>query len=260
MRNKTRHLTGKCLSIIILLNIYFASFSQVTDSLKVVNHFNGVITITNKGISTIPNLTLGKPAAIFAFSIGRRFSAEPEIRMALEGKPWMIIFWWRYEILNNDKFLIKVRTNQTVAFKDFSDTTSAGINNYMIGQRTLTSDFTANYFITKNITIGPYYMYIYGIEKNVVKNTHYIALKAGFSNIRLSENLLFRISPQIYYLKMDEKDGFYFNTGLNLSRQNFPLSVSALLSKSIKTEIPVGRAFLWNVSLVYTFNKKYVEE
>lgn len=260
MANKGKHLFLTGFVLLIQLSLGCIIYGQAVDSIKPINHFNGVITVTNKGISTIPNLTLGKPAAIFAFSIGRKFSAEPEIRMALEGKPWMIIFWRRYEIINNDRFFVKVRTNQTVTFKDFSDTTSSGINTYMLGQRTLTSDLTANYYITKNITIGPYYMYIYGVEKNVIKNTHYIALKAGFSNIRLSENFLFRISPQLYYLKMDKNDGFYFNSGFNLSRRNFPLSISALMSKSIKTEIPVGREFLWNISLVYTFNRNYIEE
>jgi len=68
-----------------------------------------------------------------------------------------------------------------------------------------------------------------------------------------------RFNPQIYYLKMDENDGFYFNSTLTLAKRNFPLSVSTLINNTIQTEIPVGENFIWNVSLIYTFNKKYIE-
>jgi hypothetical protein len=52
------------------------SFLQTANSIKVSGHFGGAVTITTKGISTIPNLTLGKPAAIFDLSVGRRLSFE----------------------------------------------------------------------------------------------------------------------------------------------------------------------------------------
>jgi len=66
-----------------------------------------------------------------------------------------------------------------------------------------------------------------------------------------------RFNPQVYYLKMDEDDGFYASATLTLARQNFPVSVSALVNRTIQTDIPVGEDFIWNVSLIYSFNKKY---
>ncbi len=49
--------------------------------------------------------------------------------------------------------------------------------------------------------------------------------------------------------------------------QHFPLPggifhfpSQPLSTKTIQTEIPVGEDFLWNVGLIYTFNKKYVEQ
>ena len=66
--------------------------------------------------------------------------------------------------------------------------------------------------------------------------------------------------PQVYLLKMDKNHGFYFNSSLTVARRNFPLSVSALVSRTIRTEIPLGENFLWNASLVYSFNKKYIEQ
>jgi hypothetical protein len=55
----------KLLIIIVFSSLTCLSFSQKTDSTRVPAHFGGAATLTTKGISIIPNLTLGKPAAIF---------------------------------------------------------------------------------------------------------------------------------------------------------------------------------------------------
>lgn len=243
-----------------LLSISGITFSQKSDSTKVPVYFGGTVTLTNKGISSIPNLTLGKPAAIIYLSVGKKFRFEPEFRLALEGKPWMFIFWGRHDFLNTDKFFIKMRTNVTVSFNTISVTTDNISSNILRANRTLTSDLVAYYLLTKNISIGPYYMYIYGVDSYAIKNTHFIALRAGLSNIKLSDQFYIGFNPQVYFLKMDKTHGFYFNSTLTLAKRNFPLSVSTLINKTIRTEIPLGENFLWNVSLIYTFNKKYLEQ
>ena len=105
-----------------------------------------------------------------------------------------------------------------------------------------------------------YYLYGHCIEKDVTQNTYYLGLRCNFSSIKLSDQFFMRFNPQFYYLKMDKDDGFYFNATLTLARRNFPLSISALINQTIQTEIPVGEDFLWNVSLIYNFNKEYVEK
>jgi hypothetical protein len=260
MKNKPWLLAQILLFLFFLIDINGTAFSQERDSAKVAYHFGCIVTITNKGISTIPNLTLGKPAAIFSMSVGRKLSFEPEYRIALEGKPWMFIFWWRYEFLNTDRFLIKAGVNPTVVFKTHTDTINGISHEIMASQRTLTADITTSYFITKNIRIGPYYMYIFGVEKTAIKNTHYIALRCSFSNIKITDQYYLRFNPQIYYLKMAENDGFYANATLTLARRNFPLTFSTLVNRTIQTDIPVGEDFLWNISLTYTFNNEYVRK
>jgi len=59
---------------------------------------------------------------------------------------------------------------------------------------------------------------------------------------------------------MDENHGFYSNATLTFAKRNFPLSFSTIINKTIHTEIPIGENFLWNASLTYTFNGKYVEQ
>ena len=82
----------KNISLFVLLSLTYVSFSQKNDSTNVPGHFGGAVTVTNNGISFIPNFSLGKPAAIFDLSIGRRLSFEPQFRFALEGKPWSFLF------------------------------------------------------------------------------------------------------------------------------------------------------------------------
>jgi hypothetical protein len=244
----------------LLICICLTSFSQKSDSIKIPMNLGATITLTSKGISSIPNLTLGKPAVIFYLSAGKKVRFEPEFRIAMEGKPWMLIFWGRYDLLNTNRFFIKTRANTSLVFNTISVTTDGVTSKIMKASRTLTGDILVSYFITKNISVSPYYMYAYGIEKNALKNTHYLALRTGFSNIKLSDQYSMAFSPSVYFLKIDKNSGYYFNSTISLSKRNFPLAVSALVNKTINTKIPIGENFLWNVNLIYTFNKKYVEQ
>ena len=75
------------------------------------------MTVTNNGISFIPSFNLGKPAAIFDLTMGgKKLSFEPQFRFALEGKPWSILFWWRYKLLNTDKFQIGLGAHPALSF------------------------------------------------------------------------------------------------------------------------------------------------
>ena len=98
-----RFQTNSSLLLFVFLLIGYQSFSQTTENKKEYR-FGTVITVTNKGISTIPNLTLGKPAVLFDFVIGGdRLSFEPSFRFAMEGKPWSFLFWWRYKLVESGK-------------------------------------------------------------------------------------------------------------------------------------------------------------
>ena len=97
------------------------SFSQKSDSLRIPNNFSGAVTVTTKGISTIPNLTLGKPAAIFDMSMGKRnLTFEPQLRFALEGRPWSFLFWWRYKLVKTEKFRVSIGAHPALSFRTIS--------------------------------------------------------------------------------------------------------------------------------------------
>lgn len=66
--------------------------------------------------------------------------------------------------------------------------------------------------------------------------------------------------PQIYYFRMDAKDGFYITVSLTLSRRDFPLSVQTIVNQHFTTSIPCGDKFVWNLSLIYAFNLEYARK
>ena len=244
----------------LLLSIPCFTFSQSTDSTKVVSNFGGAVTVTNNGISFIPTFSLGKPAAIFDMSVGRKLSFEPQFRFALEGKPWSFIFWWRYKLVRTNKVAVTLGAHPAFLFRTITDTINGGSQEIIRVQRNVAVELSPNYFLTKNISIGMYYLYGYSFEKDVIKNVHYLTLNTSFSNIPLPYQFYMKFTPQVYYLKMDEQDGFYFSSVLTLANRKIPLSVSTLMNKIIHTNITASQNFVWNVSLIYAFNNKYVEQ
>lgn len=227
---------------------------QKADSTKTPVKLGGSITVTTKGISTVPNLTLGKPAAIFDLSMGKgRLSFEPNMRFALEGRPWSFLFWWRYKLLQSGKFRLTLGAHPALSFRIKNFQTDKEQEETMVVYRYLAGEFAPTYSITEKTGVGFYWLYSRGIEKVLTRNTNLVAVRAGFSNIRITDKYFLKLNPQIYYLNMDNIDGFYFNSVITIARKNFPLSVSSLLNNPIKTNIAQGNEFLWNLSLIYTF-------
>jgi hypothetical protein len=247
------------LLIIVIINLAGSSFSQKVDGDKDFSHFNCAVAVTNNGISFIPTFTLGKPAVIFDLSMGKRLSFDPQFRFALAGKPWSFVFWWRYKLIKSDKFLFTVGAHPAFAFKTITISTDDVSKEIIMTQRYLAGELSPNYFVAKNISIGMYYLYGHCLEEDAIKNTHFLTLNVNFSSIKLPNQFYMRFIPQIYYLKMDENDGFYFTSSLTLARRDFPITVSALINKTIQTEISASKNFVWNASLTYTFSKKYTK-
>lgn len=243
------------LSLFLILGLH--SFSQTTENKKSYR-FGTVVTVTNKGISTIPNLTLGKPAVLFDFIVGGdRFSFEPSFRFAMEGKPWSFLFWWRYKLVESGKMHFTIGAHPALSFRRMNITKNGVTKEDMLLRRILGAELSPNYSFTKNINIGLYYLYAYGIESDLSKHTNFINLRSNFSNIKLSDQYSLRFSPQFYYLNIDKKDGFYYNLILSMNKKNFPLSISALANRAFKTNITSKKELLWNVSLIYSFNGRY---
>ena len=101
-----------------------------------------------------------------------------------------------------------------------------------------------------------YYLYSRGIDPDATRNTHFLTLNANFSDVKLSGQYFVKFVPQVYYLRMNQYDGYYFTSSLTLAKRNSPFSISGMFNKIIRTNISASKNIVWNISLVYRFSKK----
>lgn len=208
-------------SFFVFVMFFYVSRAQTADSTVIAGDFGGGVTVTNNGISLIPNLTLGKPAVIFDMSVGRRkLSFEPQLRFALEGKPWTFLFGWRYKLIERERFRVNIGIHPALAFKTRILTVDGTEREMITVRRVLAGEFFPSYNLSKNMSAGLYWLFARGFERYEVRNTNFLAIRLGFSNIRLSEKMIVRFNPQIYHLMMDEKKGLYFTAAVTATKKN----------------------------------------
>jgi len=249
--------------LIFIFSIQMISFgfsqNLSIDSSKLKSYLHGNFSVTNNGISFIPSFSLGKPAAVFEISTGKkRLSFDPQLRWALNGKPWSFVFWWRYKLITKEKFTFNVGMHPSVAFKRVSSTVNGNATVNLVPQQFIPFEFASSYWVNKNLSFGMYYLISHGIYGAATKYTNFLTINSSISNIKLSPLLRFRMNPQFYYLKMDANHGTYFSDVLLLSHLKSPFSFGSIINKPFKSTIPGGTKFSWNLSLFYTFHKNYV--
>ncbi|TAE57253.1 MAG: hypothetical protein EAZ89_04060, partial [Bacteroidetes bacterium] len=172
---------------------------------------------------------------------------------------WSMIFWWRYKVVKTNKFLLQVGAHPALVFRETPMVANGLPDTAMVSRRYIATEVSPNYFVKKYVSIGMYYLYSHGLDAGTTGNTHFVTLNANFSNIRLNKQVYMKFFPQVYYLRMDDKAGFYTTATVTLAHRHFPLSIQSILNQSIHTEI-AGKSFVWNLSLVYAFNQEYVRK
>lgn len=247
------------LLVFILAGISRPCFPQTGDSIKIIHHFSGAASITNNGISLVPSFSLGKPAALLLLSMGgERFSIDPDIRFALDGKPWTFLFWARYKLFTEGRFRMNTGAHLGLNFRTATLPVNGVTTETIAVRRYLAAELAPAYFVAGNVSVGSYYLYSHGIDKGAVRNTHFVTLNGNFFRIPVTRQFYLRAVPQLYYLYQDGNDGYYFTSAFTVARQNFPLSVSSILNKELRSTVPGSKDVVWNVSLVYSFNRNYV--
>ncbi len=252
---KTNHRVQRALLLVVLLGATHAVLAQDTEDAKNLDDFRGSVSVTTKGISTIPNLTLGKPAAVFTMSAEKNgLSFEPEFRFSLEGQPWSFLFWWRYDLVRSEKFRLDVGAHPAISFRPFYLSENGMEREVNEARRFLAGELSSSYRLTRNVSVGTYYLYSHGFEASVPSNTNYLSLNTSFSDIGLAKGFYLNFRPQVYYLNIDARDGFYFTLTTILTNTNLPFALSSLVNTPLQTSIPGSPDLLWNVSLTYAFD------
>lgn len=235
--------------------------SQETGNTKYPLELSGRVTATSNGLSFIPVFSLGKPAAIFNFSIGKsRLKFEPELRFSMDGKPWSFLLWWRHKLINRGKYQLTLGAHPGFAFKKINYMANGVAKEDLICHRYLAGELAPTYRLSKNLIVGVYYLYSRGLDKGAVRNTHFITLNSSISTIKLNQLFYLRVNPQFYFLKMNQQDGLYCSAYLSLENRKVPISISSLVNKAIHTRITGSKSLVWNINLAYTFRKQLYEK
>lgn len=220
---------------------------------KFLDEFKGTASITHNGLSLIPSFSLGEPATLFDLKFRKgKFSFEPDMRFALEGKPWSFLFWFRYKAIEKERFSLRVGMHPALNFRTITINRSGMEEDILESRRFLAGEIAPNYAVNKNISVGAYYLYSYGFDASA-KNNHFLVANSSFKNIGLTDNIHLSISPQIYYLRQDDRSGIYTVGFLTLAHKKSPFSITGVFNKAIDTEISPEKDFIWSVLLNYSF-------
>ncbi len=212
----------------------------------------GAVTVTNKGISFIPSFTLGKPAVISDIAIRwDRVSFEPQFRFGTDGKPWSFLFWGRYRAITRGRFLLAVGGHPALSFKTTAVDAGGGPQEVITASRYVAGEIVATYALTTHLTVGPYYFLGHGLDPDTLKHTQFAAARANVTGVRLSDRYALEFAPQLYYLRTDGLDGYAFTSTATLVVRDVPVSIQVMINKPIRSRVPGGQDFLWNVSAIY---------
>ncbi|MHA8080150.1 hypothetical protein VR610_03240 [Aquirufa regiilacus] len=244
------------LSFLFLLHVTSLAETPV-DSTKKEIQFATTALITNNGISVVPIFTLGKPAAIINFTVGRKFTFEPEFRVSLEGKPWSFLYWFRYKLAKTPKYSLNIGAHPAIIFKTIPVTINGNNEQVLRAQRFVAAEMSQNYRFNKHVNLGFYYLVGAGSVENKTKPTNLLALRGGYNNVDLGKGFIAGVNSQLIYLFTNGEEGSYVNASVTLTHKQSPVTLSYFYNKPINTSITGGKDPVWNVAATYAFNKMF---
>lgn len=223
---------------------------------------SGNVGITNNGISIIPTFSLNAPAfnATYSFSRGGRWSFDPDWRMTFDLRKGGAIFWLHYKMINNGKFRLNLGAHPAFNFAFRSVTDNTKTWNITQARRFVATEVFPHYIVNDKLSLGAYYLKGFGLQKDGPLNTHFVALNSTISHIPLFSGIQLTLNPQVYFLKIDKEDGFYFSSNIAFSKPGSHLALASTINKEINTNITGSKNFVWNLILQYHFNKKYISQ
>ena len=247
----------KSLMVISFLMISLFSFSQDTTTKEL--YVSGNIGVTNNGISIIPTFSLKQPAFNLSYSLSRggRFSIDPDLRLTFDGKKGGGILWFRYKLKTEGKFKVNVGIHPAYNFGLRTITEEGKSWKITQARRFIATELAPSYKVNEHLNFGIYYLNGHGLQDDGPKNINYVNFSTGISKIPLCSGYSFNISPQVYYLKSDKQDGYYFTSNVVLAKAKSPFVLMSMINKEIRSNVTGSVNFDWNVSVLYNFRNKF---
>lgn len=230
------------------------------DSVVVKSNFSGLVGLTSNGLSIIPTFSLNAPAYNFLLSVSKnKFSFDPDIRMTLDGKKGSMVFWFRYKAVEGKRYNLGVGAHPAfnIQTRKILDPNNGQLSEISQSRRFIAAEINQGYQLSKNLRVGVYYLKGFGLQNDAVKSSHFLTLNSTISNIKLGAGTSLQFTPQFYYLKLDKEDGVFYTHTISITKKDLPFMLQSTINKDIKTNITGGNRFQWNISLFYTFNRKY---
>ena len=230
------------------------------DSLLVKSNFSGLVGLTTNGLSIIPTFALNAPAYNFLLSVSKnKFSFDPDIRMTLDGRKGSMVFWFRYKAVEGKRYNLGVGAHPAfnIQAREILDPGTRQVSEISQLRRFIAAEINQGYQVSKNLRVGVYYLKGFGLQGDAVKSSHFLTLNSSISNIKLGGGTSLQFTPQVYYLKLDKEDGIFYTHTISISKKDLPFLLQSTINKNIKTNINGGDRFQWNVTLFYSFNRKY---
>jgi hypothetical protein len=203
---------------------------------------------------------LNAPAYNFLLSVSKnKFSFDPDIRMTLDGRKGSMVFWFRYKAVTSKKYSLGVGAHPAfnIQTREILDPRNRQLSEISQLRRFIAAEINQGYQVSNNLRVGVYYLKGFGLQNDAVKSSHFLTLNTTISNVKLGGGTSLQFTPQVYYLKLDKEDGIFYTHTISLSKKDVPFLLQSTINKNIKTNITGGDRLQWNVTLFYTFNRKY---
>jgi hypothetical protein len=190
--------------------IYSFLLLAQTDSTKKAWQFHSIIQVNNNGIAPVPAFSLGKPALMTSLFVSKGgFTYSPELNYGLDGKPWAINHWLRYQ-WTQGKLTYRTGASLSLFFlretiiKDSKELEITKINQYAA------LEGGVNYKFSDKNSLGLTYWKSYGFDYGSIKSGDFLMLSAAFTQIPLSKSLFLNLNPNLFYLKNTLRNCEYF--------------------------------------------------
>jgi len=242
----------------ILFHITKGISQQSTDSVRNFTYFSGSFGITNNGFSIIPTFSLNSPATITQLSWKKgNFSIDPDVRLSLDARKGSVLLWFRFQAIKTNRFHVRAGIHPAMNLQ-IRKIAENGVSSEITQMRRFIAwELTPTLTLNKHFSLNLYYLQGNGLQHDGPRTSHFINLSAPVSNIAIGGRLQFSFIPAWYYLNLDGFKGTYFTSTSILKHASWPFSLQSSLNKTITSNIPANRDFMWNVSLHYHFATTY---
>jgi hypothetical protein len=229
-----------------------------SDSAQKYMRFSGSVGITNNGFSIIPTFSLNSPATITLLSWRReKFSIDPDIRLTPDARKGSMLLWFRYHAIERKNFRIRAGFHPAMNFQ-IRKISEEGITSEITQMRRfLAWELAPSFSIRKNWSIGIYYLQGNGMQKDGPRTTHFLNLNTTLANMKVGRGFGFTFTPAVYHLYMDGHTGNYFTATGALTHVKYPFTLQYTINKTINSNLPGNKDFLWNIAFLYNFSKRF---